>query len=394
MRTPPREADLSEIDSEAALAVMRAAGRALLTEPEGKAVLAAYGIPTVPTRVAASPQEVEEVAAALLSEAPALAIKILSDDISHKSDVGGVRLAIKTAQEAADAARTMLAKVHATQPSALIRGFTVQPMIVRPHAHELIIGVSEDPTVGPLMMFGAGGTAVEVIADTAHALPPLDLKLAGQLIDETRISRLLAGYRDRPRADTAAIAQALVRVSYLVTDHPAIRELDINPLLADEHGCIALDARVRVEPRDLSLPGPNPRLAIRPYPNQWEASAETAEGMRLLIRPIRPTDEALLAAFQTKLSPEDIRLRFLAPRKEFSHKTNARFTQIDYARAMAFVALSQDQQELLGVARLAADPDYTSAEYAIIVRSDLKRRGHRLGIDATSHPLCRKRGAS
>ena len=140
-------------------------------------------------------------------------------------------------------------------------------MIVRPHAHELIIGVSEDPTVGPLMMFGAGGTAVEVIADTAHALPPLDLKLAGQLIDETRISRLLAGYRDRPRADIAAIAQALVRVSYLVTDHPAIRELDINPLLADEHGCIALDARVRVADPTVE---PRHPMTVRPYPVEWE----------------------------------------------------------------------------------------------------------------------------
>lgn len=378
MRTPPREADLSEIDSEAALAVMRAAGRAgrtLLTEPEGKAVLAAYGIPTVPTRVAASPQEVEEVAAALLSEAPALAIKVLSEDISHKSDVGGVRLGLSSAAEARAAAEAIDRLVAKSRPGARLQGFTVQPMIVRPNAHELLLGVFDDRLFGPVLLFGAGGTATEIIQDTAVALPPLDIELARDLMQQTRIFKLLKGYRDRPAADLKAIADTLVRLSQLVVDCPALRELDINPLLADESGVIALDARIRIEPRDLSLPGPNPRLAIRPYPNQWEASAETAEGMRLLIRPIRPTDEALLAAFQTKLSPEDIRLRFLAPRKEFSHKTNARFTQIDYARAMAFVALSQDQQELLGVARLAADPDYTSAEYAIIVRSDLKRRG-------------------
>jgi acetyltransferase len=160
-------------------------------------------------------------------------------------------------------------------------------------------------------------------------------------------------------------------------------ELDINPLLADQNGVIVLDARIGIEPRELDVPGPNPRLAIRPYPNQWEAAAETPEGMRVFIRPIRPADEPLLAAFQAMLSPEDIRFRFLAPRKEFSHKTNARFTQIDYARAMAFVAMREDQQEMLGVARLAADPDYRSAEYAVIVRSDLK--GHGLGFLLMRH---------
>jgi len=160
-----------------------------------------------------------------------------------------------------------------------------------------------------------------------------------------------------------------------VVDIPALRELDVNPLLADERGIIALDARISIDPAQIAMPGPNPRLAIRPYPNQWEAAVETSQGLPVLIRPIRPADEPILAAFQAKLSPEDIRFRFLAPRKEFSHKFIARFTQIDYARAMAFVALNKDQNELLGVARLSADPDYVNGEYAIIVRSDLKGSG-------------------
>jgi acetyltransferase len=378
MRTPPREADLSGIDREAALAAMRAAarsGRALLTEPEAKAVLADYGIPTVPTSVAASPQEVEQIALDLLKQAPTLAIKVLSEDISHKSDVGGVRLGLASPAEARAAAEAMTARVAKARPDARLQGFTVQPMIVWPNAHELLLGVFDDRLFGPVILFGAGGTATEIIKDSAVALPPLDIELARDLMQQTRISKLLEGYRDRPTADLEAIADALVRLSQLVVDCPALRELDINPLLANETGVIALDARIGIEASELDMPAPNPRLAIRPYPNRWEETAEIQSGMRVLIRPIRPTDEALYRGFLEKLSAEDIRFRFLSPRKEFSHSFVARFTQIDYARAMAFVALSEDQQDLLGVARLAADPDYTRAEYAVIVRSDLKGRG-------------------
>jgi acetyltransferase len=378
MRTPPREADLSSIDRNRALDAMRAAarsGRALLTEPEAKTVLAAYGIPTVPTSIAASPQEVEQIAFAQLKLAPNVAIKVLSEDITHKSDVGGVELGLASPAEARAAAEAMTARVAKARPDARLQGFTVQPMIVWPNAHELLLGVFDDRLFGPVILFGAGGVATEIIKDSAVALPPLDVELARDLMRQTRLYKLLEGYRDRPAADLEAIADALVRLSQLVVDCPALRELDINPLLANETGVIALDARIRVEASELDVRAPNPRLAIRPYPNRWEATAETHTGMRVLIRPIKPTDEALLAAFQTKLSPEDIRFRFLAPRKEFSHKTNARFTQIDYARAMAFIAMSEDQSELLGVARLAADPDYISADYAVIVRSDLKGRG-------------------
>jgi len=332
MRTPPREADLSGINRQKALKAMRmAAGakRALLTEPEAKAVLEAYGIPTVPTSVAASPQEVEEIAVAQLKRAPTIVIKVLSEDISHKSDVGGVRLGLTSPAEARAAAETINECVAKARPEARLQGFTVQPLIV---------------------------------------------ELARDLIQQTRIYRLLQGYRDRPAADLEAIADTLVRLSQLVVDCPSLKELDINPLLANETGVMALDARIRIELAQLDVPAPNPHLAIRPYPNRWEDTVET-HGMRILIRPIRPTDETLYSAFLQKLSVEDIRFRFLNPRKEFSHAAVARFTQIDYARAMAFVALAEDQQELLGVARLAADPDYTRAEYAVIVRSDLKGRG-------------------
>ena len=378
MRAPPWEPERMRVADEAARTIMRTAalsGRSLLNEPEAKAVLSAFGIPTVPTRVARTPEEVETIAAALLQQSPSVVIKILSDDISHKSDVGGVRLGLHSPREARHAAERMQQRAAELRPDAHLQGFTVQPMVIRPKAQELLLGVYEDPLFGPMIMFGAGGTATEVIRDTAVALPPLDIELAYDLMEQTRVYRLLEGYRDQPGARLAEIADALVRLSHLVVDCPAVKELDINPLLADEMGVIALDARIRIEPAEIEKEGPNPRLAIRPYPDQWERWVPTDNGDRIFIRPIRPADEHLYGAFVAKLLPEDIRFRFLTPRKEFSHKFIARFTQIDYSRAMAFVALDKEQKELLGVARLAADPDYVKGEYAIIVRSDLKGTG-------------------
>ena len=380
MRTPPKSTGHTEVADEAARSIMRTAvraGRTLLTEPEAMAVLSAFSIPTVATRVAASPEDVANIAHALLKQTDSVVVKILSYNISHlmwffpKSDIGGLR----SPQEARHAAERMLARAAEVCPQARIQGFTVQPMIVRKQAHELLLGVYEDPLFGPMILFGSGGTATEIINDTAVALPPLDSRLALDLMEQTRVCRLLEGYRDRPAADLAGIASALVQLSQLVVDCPAVKELDINPLIADEAGVIALDARIRINPDLVEMDGPNSRLAIRPYPNQWERWTETEDGERIMIRPIKPADEHLYADFVAKLSPEDIHFRFLAPRKEFSHKFVARFTQIDYARAMAFVALNKDERELYGIARLAADPDYTKGEYAIIVRSDLKGTG-------------------
>jgi len=377
-QVPPSEPEISDIDSDRGRAALEAAqqeDRALLTEPESKALLAAYGIPTVPTKIAVDVEEVERIATELLADTGAVVVKILSRDISHKSDVGGVRLGLASAAEAAAAAADMLANIPRAMPDARLEGVTVQPMIRRPRAHELIVGLSEDPLFGPTILFGAGGTSAEVVKDRAVGLPPLDAKLARDLIEETRIYRLMRGYRDRPAADLDAIVETLMRVSQLVIDIPALRELDINPLLADEAGVIALDARVLIAPQDVDEHGPNPRLTIRPYPSRWEAWRETLHGQRVFLRPIRPSDERLYGEFFDNLSPEDIRFRFLAPKRQFSHRMIARFTQIDYARAMAFVALDESGDRLLGVARLIADPDYTEAEYAIIVRSDLKGRG-------------------
>jgi acetyltransferase len=245
-------------------------------------------------------------------------------------------------------------------------------MIRRPNAHELILGMSVDRTFGPLLMFGAGGTAVEVLQDTAHALPPLDLNLARDLMRHTRVWRLLQGYRDRPAVDIDRIAEVLVRLSYLVARHPEIREIDINPLIADDKEMIALDARVKIaDPKA----DPRPPMAIRPYPSEWQVDVEIDGVGPVHVRPIRPEDESLYAEFFARVTTDDRRLRFFTVAPNLSHQFLARLTQIDYAREMAFVAVGKDRGTLLGVVRMVADPDYTRAEYAILVRSDLKGRG-------------------
>ena len=377
-RTPPAlPADFS-VDPDAARAAMAAAveeNRAILTEAEAKAVLSAFGIPTVETHVAPSAGEAGPLAARLLESHDAVAVKLLSRDISHKSDVGGVVLNLRSPEEAAAAAADIGRRVSQAQPEARIDGFTVQPMIVRKGAHELIAGIDSDDLFGPILLFGAGGTAVEVLADSAVALPPLDLRLAQDLIGETRVAKLLAGYRDRKSADLDAIALTLVRLSQMVIDLPQVVSLDINPLLADADGVIALDARIVIDPARNGLEAPNPDLAIRPYPSAWAKDMETQSGLKVLVRPILPSDELLYPDFLEKLEERDVRLRLLAPRKAFSHSFLGRLTQIDYAREMAFVAIDPENGSLLGVSRLAADPDYDRAEYAVIVRSDLKGMG-------------------
>jgi acetyltransferase len=250
-------------------------------------------------------------------------------------------------------------------------------MILRPKARELIAGIANDPTFGPIVVFGSGGTAVEVIDDKAIGLPPLDMTLAYDLIARTRISRLLKPYRNVPAADIASVAAVLVKLAQLAADLPEIHEVDLNPLLADENGVITVDARVAIAPVDRvrRMPSGHPRFAIRPYPKEWERHTTLKNGAAIFIRPIRPDDEQLYPPFLARVSQEDLRLRFFAPVKQFDHAFIARFTQLDYARAMAFVAIDQVSGEMLGVARLHANSTYDTAEYAVLVRSDLKGRG-------------------
>lgn len=376
--TQSSEALVSEI-----LAKVGAEGREMLTEREAKLIIGAYGIPVPEIIVAEDVDEVQHIAAQMLNNYPSIVVKLLAREISHKSDIGGVVLNLPTAEAAVEAARKIEERVFAAQPDAQIDGFAIQPMVKWKGAHELIIGMNSDPIFGPALLFGSGGTAVEVIDDTAIALPPLDDILGRDLISRTRISKLLKGYRDQPAADEAAILAALNGVSQLVVDFPCITGIDINPLLANETGVIALDARIEIDPKRISERGPNADLAIRPYPAGWRKQLTLPNEKEVHLRPIRPDDITLYPAFFEQTSKDDMRLRMISPRAATSEVTLKRFTQLDYDREMAFVALVDGQDDLGGVARISADPDHEIAEFAVLIRTDLQGQG--LGLAMLEH---------
>jgi acetyltransferase len=358
LEVPPSLPETFDADLSAARKVVDTvlvAERSWLTEPEAKQVLAAYGIPVVKTEVAGSVDEVDTVAGRFDAN---LAVKILSADITHKSDVGGVALNVAPG-EARAVAQTMLTRVQAARPDARIDGFTLQTMVRHADAHELIVGMINDAQFGPVLLFGHGGTAVEVYDDKALALPPLNMQLAQDMISRTQIYRLLRGYRDVAAADLDAIALTLVRLSQLIVDLPAIEELDINPLLANADGVIALDARIKVAK---VKGGGEQRLAIRPYPKELEADVTLRDGATRLIRPVLPEDEPRLrAAFEAL--PQLLTLRL---------------TQIDYDRQMALIMTDPGvpgTKEIFGMARLLEDPDRTRAELAVGVAADQQRNG-------------------
>ncbi len=358
------------------LKAVAAEGRRVLNEHEAKTVLRAYGLPVPEIVVARSEDDVVVAARDLLTRWDALVVKLYSRAITHKSDVGGVILDLKTPEEARAAAKAIRERLATIGQEAGLDGFTVQPMVKRRNAHEVLVGLSTDPGFGPIVLFGAGGTAVEVLKDSATGLAPLDDVLAGDLIDQTRISKLLAGYRDRKPADRQAIISALLGLSQLAVDFPAVVGADINPLLVDSEGAVALDARIEIDPALIAVRAPNPRLAIRPYPIGWEEVVAVGEA-RYRLRPIRPADAALYPDFLAKVSPEHLRLRFLTPMKTISDEMLVRLSQLDYDRDIAFVALDEATGQLSGISRFSSDPDHEVAEFGVLVRSDLQ--GHGLG---------------
>jgi acetyltransferase len=393
METPPSlPVEFSPASTPARLIIESSMARGAMTmsEPDAKAVFAAYGIDTVETHIARDPDEAAEVADRMGCP---VVVKILSPDITHKSDVGGVVLDLNSPEETRQAAQNILDRVGRTYPGARIEGFTVQKMMRRPGAHELIIGVTTDPVFGLVMLFGEGGTAVEVIADRAVTLPPLNMNLARNLIENTRIFKRLQGYRDRPAADLDAICLTLIKVSQLISDMPEIVELDINPLFADSHGILAVDARIMLDPTRER--GPQ-RMAIRPYPKELEEPFTMTDGQKVMLRPIRPEDEPAHYEFVSRLTAEDIRFRFFGLVKELPHDQMARLTQIDYSREMAFIARADrsgdGEEETLGVVRTVTDANNERAEFSIVVRSDLKGSGLGVAMLEKMIRYCRARG--
>ena len=356
-----------------------AEGRAWLDPVEATQALEAYAIPVAPYRKAASAAEARTMAAMLLAKNSALAMKILSRDVTHKSDVGGVRLDLRDVAAVGRAYDEMLATVAARCPGARLDGVTLQPMIVRPRGIELIAGLADDPTFGPVVLFGHGGVAVEAIGDRTLALPPLDFGLARDLISRTRVARLLDGYRDVPAANLDAVASILVKLAHLSADIPEILELDLNPLVTDAGGAIAVDVRIALAKVARPARGgfSNPRFAIRPYPTEWEGEIVLPNGDPCRVRPIRPEDAGIYGIFLHRVTHDDLRKRFFASIGDITTALVSRMTQIDYARTMAFLALDPATDEIMGVVRLHSDGAYEVGEFAILVRSDLK--GHGLG---------------
>jgi len=347
--------------------------RESLTEPEAKDILAAYGVPVVETRIAVSAKDAVIAADEL---GYPVALKLRSPQIPQPFDVGGVLLDLETPERVWEGAATMLARVSRERPDAYIEGFTVQKMGRRPGAHELFISASVDPVFGPVLSFGHGGMAREMIQDMALTLPPLSMSLAKELVGRTRIHTLLKGTPSQLPADIDDICLTLIQISQLIVDVPQIASIDINPLYADSEGVLALGGKIGIAPFDGEGES---RLAIRPYPRELEECIILKTGRKVTLRPIRPEDEDTHRDFLASLSDEDLRMRFFGVvQRHFDHKDIARFTQIDYDREMAFIATAPNEAgepETLGVMRTNTRPDNTEAEFAIVVRSDQKGGG-------------------
>jgi len=383
--TPPGAAETARAAVDAALA----AGQEVLEESAARQVLEAYGIPFVESAFARNPAAAARIAKEW--DGP-VALKVVSPDIVHKTDYRGVALDLHGAFDVERAAHRMIETIGQTHPDVEIAGFTVQRMADRPFAQELIVGVTVDPIFGPVVMFGQGGTAVDVVSDIAIGLPPLNINLAREMVGQTRVSALLSGYRDHPPADLDAICATLVMVGQLVADIPEICELDINPFFADADGVIAVDCRIRLAKAGEGLQ----RLAIRAYPRQLEEILTLKDGRKVLLRPIRPEDEPQQHRFVASLTDEDIRFRFFSTINALPHSEMARLTQIDYDRDMAFIAetIGPEPPETLGVVRAMSTPGHERAEFAIVVRPEQKGKGLARALMRKLIDYCRARGTA
>jgi acetyltransferase len=361
---------------------VRTGGRTLLTEHESKAVLAAYGIPTVPTQIAATADEA--VTAAEKFGYPSV-LKLHSETITHKTDVGGVMLNLLDAASVRAAFNFIRQSVTKAAGADAFNGVTVQPMIKLSQGYELILGSSIDHDFGPVLLFGTGGQLVEVFKDRSLALPPLNATLARRMMEQTKIYHALKGVRGRAPVDMAKLEQLLVRFSQLVIEQPWIKEIDINPLLASADGLLALDARVVLHPATVKE-SELPKLAIRPYPSQYVQNWTTRDGLPVTIRPIRPEDEPLLVAFHKTLSDESIHQRYFSAMGLEQRTSHDRLTRVcfnDYARELALVVDHTDQKssnhQILAVGRLSRIPNTNDAEIAMLVSDALQ--GHGIGTE-------------
>ena len=373
----------------AVLPLAQASAKPVLSEPESKQLLACFGIATPRTLVAAT--LVEAIAAGTELGYP-LVMKIVSPDIAHKSDVQGVALGVRDLATLEQEFRNLLARTHKLRPNARIDGVAMQPMIEKRFGRELLIGVARDPVFGQVISFGAGGVAVELLRDHAIGLPPLNRRLAEDLIDRTRIARLLAAYRHIPAAQRDAIVDVLVRVSDMVCALPWLEQMDINPLTVDDAGAVALDARVIIDPSRFEADLRYSHLAIHPYPARLEGMRTLRDGTLLAVRPIRPEDAQMELAFFDGLSEQSRFMRFFSATRQMTPRMLARFTQVDYETELALIALvpcaseqgaaaqpvvpaGAEPERMVGVARYTPTADGTSCEFAVTVADQWQGRG-------------------
>jgi acetyltransferase len=387
-QTPSPLSDMAKPDSEGARLLIEgvlAERRKVLTEMESKALLAAFHIPVTRTMLARSANEAMLIASQL---GYPVALKIDSPDVSHKSDVSGVLLDVGSAATVRDGYNDMMEAVKRALPAARINGVTIQPMAGRPQqrkGREVFVGLTTDDPFGPVITFGAGGTMIELIADRAMELPPLNQFLAHRLIERARVSESLAEWRGAPAADIVALEQILLRVSEMVCELPQLREMDINPIIIDEHGAVAVDARIVIDPSPAS-PGSYNHLAILPYPAAHERDWPMKGGGLYAIRPIRPDDAEMLQTFVRSMSEESRYFRFASTMPELPARMLARYTLIDYDREMALVAVLKERhavaegqfeesERIIGVSRYITNPDQTSCEFSLAVADDQKGQG-------------------
>ena len=347
--------------------------RKILTEPESMAVFNAFGIPTVRNAIAHSASEALIAAGSI---GYPIAMKVLSTNVSHKSDAGGVRLNINSAQEVRGAYKQLVEQVQARVPDAVIEGVNIEKMHRTPSGRELMIGIIRDPVFGPVISFGSGGTAVEVMDDSAISLPPLNVRLAQDLINRTRVSKMLGKFRQLPAVDMDKLVEILLNVSAMACELPWIQEMDINPLIVDENGAVAVDARIVVDYPKAST-DPYHHLAIHPYPAHLEKNLQLDDGTDIVIRPIRPEDAQMEDKFVRELSDEAKYFRFMNSLQELSQEMLIRFTQIDYHNEMALIAVvpTDNGDEQVGVARYSTNVDKTSCEFALVVSDAWQSHG-------------------
>jgi acetyltransferase len=348
-------------------------GRSVLSETESKALLAAFHVPIAQTVLAGSARDAMLMAQEIGFP---VAMKIDSPDIAHKSDVGGVRLNLMDAEAVRSAYRQMMEEVGRKGPEARLKGVTVEPMISRPNGRELIVGVIRDSVFGPAITFGMGGKAVEVLRDRAVALPPLNAFLVRSMIGRTRVARLLGAFRKMPPVDMQALESVLLRVSEMVCELPQLEELDINPLIVDENGAFAVDARTVVR----EMPPMRSRyahMAIHPYPTELAENWDLSDGSTVRIRPIRPEDAEMEQEFVKNLSASSRYFRFMNTVRELTPAMLMRFTQIDYDCEMAFVAVRDEQgrETEIAVTRYVANPDGRTCEFAIVIADAWQGKG-------------------